>query len=127
MKSLIPLMLVTLTLSAVGCANKKNVPKNAAVTDISVAPVPPREPEFAYAGPLTGAPQSPAYEAPTVTQTPGAVATGGGGSYVVKKGDTLFGIARQTYGNGNQWQRIASANPGLSPGTLKAGQTIVLP
>jgi 5'-nucleotidase / UDP-sugar diphosphatase len=124
MKSLILLTLVTLTLAAVGCANKKNVPKNAAVTDISVAPVPPREPE--YAGPLAGAPQSPAYEAPAVTQTPGA-ATGGGGSYVVRKGDTLFGIAKQTYGNGNQWQRIASANPGLSPGTLKAGQTIVLP
>jgi nucleoid-associated protein YgaU len=45
----------------------------------------------------------------------------------VKKGDTLFGIARANYGSGSQWQRIAAANPGLSPSTLKAGQKITLP
>jgi 5'-nucleotidase / UDP-sugar diphosphatase len=115
--------LVALTVTAVGCANKGKIPKNQSVTDINVAPVPPREPELAY-----GAPAAPSYYDASVTQTPaaGPVASAGG-SYVVKKGDTLFGIAKSTYGNGNQWQKIAAANPGLSPATLKAGQTITLP
>ena len=47
--------------------------------------------------------------------------------YTVMKGDTLFGIARARYGNGGQWQRIAMANPGLTPETLKAGTTILVP
>ena len=131
------LLLAALAILAGGCANKQKADKgvNASVTDINVAPVPPKEPEFAYGAPLGGsamaaAPAAPSYyAAPAVTQTPsaGGAATGGGGSYTVKKGDTLFSIAKATYGSGNQWQRIASANPGLSPGTLKAGQTIVLP
>ncbi len=50
-----------------------------------------------------------------------------GSTYKVKAGDTLFGIARTTYGDGKSWTRIASANPGLSPKSLKAGQTITLP
>ena len=31
--------------------------------------------------------------------------------YVVKKGDSLFRIARQVYGDGNVWHRIQQANP----------------
>ena len=48
-------------------------------------------------------------------------------SYKVKKGDTLYHIARAEYGDGKKWNLIASANPGLSPQTLRAGQTIVIP
>ena len=51
----------------------------------------------------------------------------GGKSYTVKKGDTLFSIAKEVYGNGNQWQRLTAANPGLSPSTLKVGQKIAIP
>jgi nucleoid-associated protein YgaU len=117
--------LLVLTVIAVGCANKGKIAKNESVTDINVAPVAPREPELAY----TAAPSQPAYYDASVTQTPaaGAATASAGGSYVVKKGDTLFAIAKNAYGNGNQWQRIATANPGLSPTTLKAGQTITLP
>ena len=125
MRKLISLLALTiLTVTAVGCAKKGDIPKNESVTDINVAPVPPREPELAYtAAPVT---HQPVYYDASVTQTPGA-GVAGGGSYTVRKGDTLFGIAKTAYGNGNQWQRIASANPGLSPATLKAGQTITLP
>ena len=122
MKKIFPLLsVVVLAFLAVGCANKDKS-QNASVMD--VAPVPPQEP--AYAGPILAAPATPAYAEPAVTQTPvGGSAVGG--SYTVKKGDTLYSIAKTAYGNGNQWQRIASANPGLSPATLKVGQTIMLP
>ena len=50
-----------------------------------------------------------------------------GTRYQVQKGDTLFGIARTRYGDGKRWQQIASANPGLTPATLQAGATIVVP
>jgi nucleoid-associated protein YgaU len=47
--------------------------------------------------------------------------------YTVKKGDTLFHIAKTEYGDGKKWTVIASANPGLTPQSLKAGQTLVIP
>lgn len=133
-QSLLPLLVLVVALLTVvsGCANNKNakMQKNAGVTDINVAPVAPRESETAYAGPLNGAPSY--YQQPAITQTPTAAAppaaaSAAGGSYVVKKGDTLFSIAKANYGSGNHWQKITAANPGLSPTTLKAGQTIVLP
>ena len=50
-----------------------------------------------------------------------------GDSYKVKKGDTLYAIAKAQYGDGKKWERIAAANPGLTPGTLRAGQTLTIP
>jgi nucleoid-associated protein YgaU len=47
--------------------------------------------------------------------------------YIVKQGDTLYHIAKVRYGDGKQWQQIASANPGVSPTTLKVGQVLVIP
>ena len=76
------------------------------------------------------APQPVVYDAAPAqpTQPVDTAATAmAGGSYTVKKGDTLYGIARQRYGDGKQWTRIAEANPGLRPETLKVGQTIALP
>ena len=55
------------------------------------------------------------------------LAPGHGVRYQVQRGDTLFGIARSRYGDGKRWQEIASANPGLTPATLQAGSTIVVP
>jgi LysM repeat protein len=37
--------------------------------------------------------------------------SGGGGVYVVQKGDTLWGIAHRTYGIGTRWKAIYKANP----------------
>lgn len=55
------------------------------------------------------------------------VASASGDSYKVKKGDTLYAIAKAHYGNGKEWERITAANPGLTPGTLRAGQTLTIP
>jgi nucleoid-associated protein YgaU len=140
-----PLVALLLTIAATGstgCANKKGASAgpavNESVTDVDVAPVPPREPSLAYAGPLLDAPPAAPAVPPVAPAAPAAVepapvvsvtpaADAGGKSYTVRKGDTLFSIARQFYGNGGQWQRIAGANPGLSPSTLKAGKTITIP
>ncbi|BAM04974.1 LysM peptidoglycan-binding domain-containing protein [Phycisphaera mikurensis] len=50
-----------------------------------------------------------------------------GGLYTVAKGDTLMGIARRQYGSETKWRDIAAANPGIDPGRLNVGQTLVLP
>lgn len=138
MKNLIlTALVISLGLLAVGCANnKKPVPKNESVTELNTAPVAPREGGYAAApAPVAAAPiyvepavtQTPAAPAPVAAAPAGGAAAAAGSSYTVKKGDTLFTIAKTAYGNGNQWQRIAQANPGLSPSTLKAGKTIVIP
>jgi 5'-nucleotidase len=117
------------TIGVLGCgsSNKETaggIPMNESVTEIaSPAPVQAYQPP-----PASQAPQQPVYE--TTTQTPAPQPTGvaiGGGTYTVKRGDTLYKIANQRYGDGKQWQRIVSANPGLDPAKLRVGQTIMLP
>ena len=67
--------------------------------------------------------------APDTTGAPAAAApvAAAGNTHVVKRGETLYSIAKASYGDGKQWQKIASANPGVSPSTLKVGQTLVIP
>lgn len=48
-------------------------------------------------------------------------------TYVIKKGDTLWALAVKYYGNGSDWTKIQSANPGIVPTKLKIGSTIVIP
>jgi len=119
---------------AVGCANKNNPNADASVTDVT-APAPPGPSAY------TPAPQPIAAQPVTYDTMPnsntgtsygnsygsGGSASATSGPYTVKKGDTLYSIARTRYGDGKQWQRIASANPGLRPETLKVGQTINVP
>jgi nucleoid-associated protein YgaU len=57
---------------------------------------------------------------------PGAPA-GDLGGYTVRKGDTLWSIAKQQYGDGQRWKDILDANPGLIPEKLPVGKQIVLP
>ena len=59
---------------------------------------------------------------PAVTSTPGA-----GNTHIVKHGETLYSIAKASYGDGKKWQQIASANPGVSPSSLKVGQSLIIP
>jgi len=46
--------------------------------------------------------------------------------YVVKEGDTLYGIAKRELGKGSRWEEIASLNK-LDGNMVKKGQTLVLP
>ncbi len=123
------LALLCVTMAMVGgCAPKQNDPMavNAGVTDISA--VPPATP-LALEAPMVAPMAQPLVsDEPTLAPAPAPVAASpAGGKYTVQKGDTLWKIADASYGNGNQWQRIAAANPGLSANTLKAGQTIMIP
>ncbi len=114
-------LLAVVALSVVGCqkkADKTQAAANGSVTDInpSAGYVPAYAPEPAYAAP-----------APAVSTTTTPVAPAVANTYTVKKGDTLYGIAKSQYGDGKQWNKIVNANPGLDPAKLKVGQTIQIP
>ena len=131
MRNLIVLTIVCVAFGLVtvtGCANKKKAPATGSsaaispsVTDITPSP----QPAVAYQP--TAAPVAPASYDTSVTTTPTAGGAGAGSSYTVKKGDTLYGIARSKYGDGKQYTKIVAANPGVSPQSLKVGQTLVIP
>ena len=49
-------------------------------------------------------------------------------SHTVQKGDTLWAIAKKYYGNGNQYPKIASANPAIkNPNLIYPGQILSIP
>jgi len=50
-------------------------------------------------------------------------------TYVVKQGDNLSKIAKQEYGNANEWRRIYDANRDLikNPDLIHPGQTLKIP
>ena len=110
-----------------GCSSSKK-PVSSSVTEpltpapVAYQPAPqPYQPSPVAAQPVT-------YDsAPAPVMQASNPQISGAGSYTVKKGDTLFSIAKSRYGNGNQFSKIIAANPGLSPQTLKAGQTITIP
>jgi LysM repeat protein len=48
-------------------------------------------------------------------------------TYVVKRGDTLSGIAAAQYGDASRWRGIAAANRITNPRTLQPGTPLALP
>jgi nucleoid-associated protein YgaU len=52
-----------------------------------------------------------------------------GRQYVVKAGDTLSKIAKETYGDASQWKKIQTANADLirDPDKIQTGWTLQLP
>ena len=114
---------------ATGCQKKAtDTTANGSVMDVGSGGYAQAQQQQQQTTPV--APQPVVYDAAPAQQTQPvdtAATAMAGGSYTVKKGDTLYGIARQRYGDGKQWTRIAEANPGLRPETLKVGQTIALP
>jgi len=50
-----------------------------------------------------------------------------GNYYIVVKGDTLWGIAKKFYGNGNRYPEIAKTNNITNPDLIHAGQKLLIP
>jgi 5'-nucleotidase len=48
-------------------------------------------------------------------------------TYTVKRGDTLWDLARTFYGDGRKWRRIAQANPICNPRRLQIGTVLRIP
>lgn len=48
-------------------------------------------------------------------------------SHTVQSGDTLWGISKKYYGNGGQYQKIASANGIANPNVIRVGQVLSIP
>lgn len=118
MKIAIPAILLSLGLAA-GCQQTPaKPPTDASTMDLNSAPAPA---PVAYTAPIQTAAPDPAL----ASATPASSASTN--SYTVKRGDTLWHIAATHYGDGKKWKEIADANPGLTPNTLRVGQTITLP
>jgi LysM domain len=53
-----------------------------------------------------------------------------GSNYTVQPGDSLFSIAQQAYGDGNQWPKIYDANKqviGNDPNLIRPGEVLYIP
>jgi nucleoid-associated protein YgaU len=48
-------------------------------------------------------------------------------SYTVKSGDTLWAIAKKSYGSGSKYTKIATANSLANPNKIYVGQKLVIP
>ena len=103
-----------------------------------VAPAKPEAPAPAATAPApaaTPAPAAPAATAPAATApaatapataTPAAAAAAAS-KYVVEKGDSLWKIAAEKYGDGALWSRIAKANTLKHPNHIEIGEELELP
>ena len=121
-KIAIPAIVFSLLIAA-GC--QQQAPKqttDSAALDVTPAPAP-----VAYTAPAPVQTATPDPALATATPTASSAAAAGGNSYTIQRGDTLWKIASQHYGDGKKWHEIADANPGLSPQTLRVGQTITIP
>ena len=118
-KFAIPAIAVCLLIAA-GCQQQQPKPAtDSAALDVTPAPTP-----VAYAAP---APVQTMTPDPALSPSTPASSAASGNTYTIKKGDTLWKIATQHYGDGKKWHQIADANPGLTPSALRVGQTITLP
>jgi len=115
MKKVLAMALLVGAFGVVGCnTNKKQA-------EATAPPPPPLEPAPMV---MTPPPPMPTYVEP-VPVAPAAPA--GGRTYIVQRGDTLYGIARREYGDVHRVRDIIAANPGINPNVIKVGQRINLP
>ncbi len=65
----------------------------------------------------------------TATSSDEPLAPAGGKTYVVRKGDTLYGLARKFYNDQSRWRDIYNANRDRlsSPNQLRVGMRLVIP
>lgn len=75
----------------------------------------------------TPAPAAPAPQTAAAPAAPAPAAPAGPTTYVVVKGDSLWKIAESTYGNGEEWRKIAGANTLRNPNVIAIGAELALP
>ena len=113
---------------AAGAAAATNANSPRTVTPVTTAtPVTPTGSGAAGSSATTGTSSGGAVVPPVKIVTAPATPVAGTTQYTIKSGDTLEGIARAQMGDGQKWQLIAAANPGLDPKALKIGQKITIP
>ena len=106
-----------------GAAGAAAANANSTRTATPVTPTGSGTAGSATTGTASGGAVVPPVKVVTAPATPAAGTT----QYTIKSGDTLEGIARAQMGDGQKWQLIAAANPGLDPKALKIGQKITIP
>ncbi len=105
-----------------------------AATQVPAAPAAPTDQAPAASAPAAQAPtaaapaRAPAEPAPsTASAQVAAPAPEASKTYTVVRGDSLWKIAEATYGDGEQWKRIAEENDLRNPNVLEIGQQLQLP
>lgn len=94
----------------------------------------PTDPDFDDSGfepPLIADEPSPTptmgdYPSPSPVVDP-APSSGSPAVHVVRKGDTMWSLARQYLGDPRQWKRIARANPGIKHDDIPIGTKLLIP
>lgn len=122
MQRILLIALVGMLGVAVGCQNQAEQDRLAAVPEPVATPN-----DDVYAADYNGDADGPDAQPEPVVIDPAPAAPAGNGSYTIRKGDTLWSIATREYGDGQRWQDIVAANPGINPQKLAVGQTITLP
>jgi nucleoid-associated protein YgaU len=92
------------------------VPPPTSLPSLPASPLPVPTPP---AGPI-----SPSAEVVSPLPSPAKAANQ---EYVVGKGDTLYAIAAKKYNDGNKYNLIVVANPGINPNVLVEGTKLVIP
>ena len=117
---------VVVALCVGGCANpfKKKEPKlDRPVGAKAVTAPEPAPPSYAVTPAEVAPAPAPAVSMPLAgDRYTGALPT----SHTVKKGDTLWSIAKYYYGDGKAWQRIADAN-GVQGTGINVGMKLNIP
>ncbi|EPR22087.1 5'-nucleotidase [Agrobacterium sp. TS43] len=91
------------------------------------APAPAATPAPAPTAPAATAPAATAPAATAPATTTPAAAAAAASKYVVEKGDSLWKIAAEKYGDGALWSRIAKANTLKHPNHIEIGEELELP
>ncbi|MBB4006706.1 5'-nucleotidase C-terminal domain-containing protein [Allorhizobium taibaishanense] len=107
--------------TATGAQATAPAPAPATTTPAAPSPAPAAP---ATPAPATPAPAAPAPAAPAVSAPPAAAQPT---KYTVVKGDSLWKIAEATYGNGEDWTKIAGANKLRHPNHIEIGDMLTLP
>ena len=108
--------------------NNQAFNKNRVVLTGTETPVPRRKLPVYYASHMK---QQPGYETAAIRtgSPPLSKSSSTQRQHRVQRGETLYQLSRRFYGDGNQWQIIARANPLLesNPTRLRAGMVLVIP